>query len=163
MARAKARSEDDWAALLRLGEAEQQVKMSELYAHLAGLSEEPRYSRMLALAQAENALPDKELRLLTLLRLRTWLQLEPEVAQQVSATYDAVMKQMPGPQAMRRVAQAQALARGFSLAEQHQLSELVPTVFPSSDLGLEPFKPEEPGGRPELPRVLRGGRWPYSR
>ena len=163
MARGKARPEDDWAALLGLGETEREEKMAELYLRLAGLSEEKRYSRMLALAQAENAVSNEELRALTFLRLRVWLQMEREAAVRVSATYDAVMKAMPGPQAIRRVALAQTLAREFSLEEQHRLSELVPTVFPSSDLGLAPFRPEEPGGRREWPRVLRGSRWPYSR
>ncbi len=112
-------------------EEERETQMFQRYTELASLSEESRRSRLLAMAKAEYALPDAKLRPFTLSRMRVWLKIDPENAKKMAVSYSAIMNQMPGPAAMRRVALVQTLAREFSLEDRERLVALAPHVFAS--------------------------------
>ena len=129
MATSDIAADDAWGALASLESAEREAKMVQLYGELVVLSQEERQSQMLAMARAEYALTDQALRPFTVSRLRAWLTLEPEVAQQIAAAYDAAMLKMSGTHAMRRVALVQTLVRDFSSEDQERLVALVPRVF----------------------------------
>src|SRR5438045_31579 len=100
-----------WADLIALDAEAREARMLERYQELAALTEEARRGRGQAMAHAEFSLPDDELRTFTASRLRVWLRLAPEVAQQTAGCCEAVMGQMPGPIAMRRVGIVQTVAR----------------------------------------------------
>lgn len=121
--------DEAWGALTEVGEAEREPRMRARYLELAALSDGERLVRLRAMAEAEYALPDEKLRPFTTSRMRVWLGLDLPVAQTIARSYDAVMRQMPGPVAMRRVATVQTMARGFSLEDQERLRSLVPGVF----------------------------------
>ncbi|MFH1141968.1 MAG: hypothetical protein V1724_10005 [Chloroflexota bacterium] len=122
--------DEAWGKLADTGEDEREAQMAQRYTELSSLSEEARRSRLLAMAKAEYALPDAKLSPFTRSRMRVWLKMDPENAKKVAISYSAIMNQMPGPAAMRRVALVQTLARGFSLEDQERLAALVPQVFP---------------------------------
>ena len=131
--------DEAWGKLADTGEEERETQMFQRYTELASLSEEARRSRLLAMAKAEYALPDAKLRTFTLSRMRVWLKIDPENAKKMAVSYSAVMNQMPGPAAMRRVALVQTLAREFSLEDREKLVALAPGVFatrPSSVAGV---------------------------
>lgn len=118
-----------WAKLATLPEEEREPQMAARYTELASLSEDERRQRLRAMAEAEYALPDDHLRPFSLSRLRVWLRLDPEIARTVAGSYDAVMMQMPGSAAWRRVAIVQTLAREFSLEDLQRLRSLIPGAF----------------------------------
>jgi hypothetical protein len=122
--------DEAWARLVTLPEREREAQMRARYLALATLSEEEeRRTRLRRMAESEYALTDDHLRPFTLSRIRVWLDLEDETAKRISASYDAVMAQMPGPAAMRWVAIIQTLAREFPLDAQAKLRALVPNVI----------------------------------
>ena len=133
---------------LHQSEAESESReafMAARYIELAALPEEERRTRLRAMARAEYSLPDEKLRPFTLSRLRTWLSLEPDKAQVIADSYDAVMQEMPAPVAMRRVALVQTLATEFSPEDEERLRQLAPRVFagtPSRMTVLERPEPE---------------------
>jgi hypothetical protein len=122
-------ADSGWSDLVTLDDESREARMRERYTALAALSEDERRHRMRAMAQAEYDLPDGQLRSFTVSRLSVWLGLEPDVARQIATSYDAVMMQMPGPVAMRRVGIVQTLAREFPPEDEERLRDLVPGVF----------------------------------
>jgi hypothetical protein len=122
-------ADQEWGQIAALDAPERESRMQARYQDLATLPEDERRQRLRAMAQTEYALPDDELRSFTYSRLRVWLDLDPTVARQIAASYDAVMSQMPGPIAMRRVGIVQTLAKEFPPEDEERLRELVPAVF----------------------------------
>ena len=129
MAMSNAEADQAWGMLAEVEEEERRTKMVQRYTEMAALPEEERMSQMLMMAAAEYDLSEDKLRTFTVSRLSVWLSLDREVARRVAASYDAVMKKMPGQQAMRRVGVVQTMAREFPAEEQAQLIELIPDVF----------------------------------
>jgi hypothetical protein len=121
--------DQSWGELTEAPEDERQAQMQQRYTEVAALPDGERSTRLRAMAQAEYALPDAELRSFTISRLRALLSIDPEAARTITNTYNAVMQQMPGAIAMRRISLIQTLSREFSLDEQHHLRELMPGVF----------------------------------
>lgn len=122
-------ADQEWSDLTTLDADVREARMRDRYQVLATLSEDDRRRELRAMAQAEYTLPDELLRPFTLSRLRVWLQLEPDVAQQIASSYDAVMTTMPGPMAMRRVGVVQTLAVEFPPEDEERLRALAPGVF----------------------------------
>jgi hypothetical protein len=122
-------ADQSWGELITLDAEEREARMRDRYQELATLAREERRRRMRAMAEAEYALPDDQLRVFTFSRLRVWLALSRDLAAQTAADYDAVMTQMPGPVAMRRVATVQTVARQLSAEDEERLRELVPHIF----------------------------------
>ena len=118
-----------WGMLADVEEGEREAQMQARYKELARLPEEERQSRLKAMVHTEYALSDEKLRRQTISRLRSWLRMDFELAQTVAKSYVAIMIQMPGTIAMRRVALDQTLAREFSLDEQGRLAAIDPQVF----------------------------------
>ncbi len=114
-------NEDAWASLVGLDPSEREAAMLTYYTELVDLSEDERRHRLRKQVAAAYALPDEDLRSLTLSRLRAWLQMEPEAAATVAASYDAVMREVDANTAMRRVGFVQTLMREFSDDEQRRL------------------------------------------
>jgi hypothetical protein len=129
MTTSDAGADQDWGQLATLDAAEREAQMQARYHALATLPEDARRQQLRAMALAEYALPDDELRAFTRSRLRVWLDLETGVAHRIAASYDAVMNQMPGPIAMRRVSIVQTLAKDFPAEDEARLRALVPGVF----------------------------------
>ena len=158
MATSDTGADQAWGMLVDVGEEERKAKMLQRYGELANLSEEERRSQMLAMAGSEYDLPADKLRTFTIFRLQVWLQLEPEVAQRISASYDAAMQKMPGLQAMRRVALVQTLAREFSSQDQERLVALMPNVFGGLKEVISPHRAEE-----AQPAPAKKGWWPFRK
>ena len=129
MATQNVEPDNNWGLLADEEEEERRTKMLRRYTELTTLSEEERMSQMMGMAVAEYELSEANLLSFTLSRLSVWLSVEPEMARQLSASYDAVMLKIPGRHAMRRVSSVQTLAKEFSLEQQTQLIDLLPDVF----------------------------------
>ena len=129
MAMSDVNADQAWGMLANSEEGERRSKMLERYGEMAALPAEERESQMLTMAAAEYALPDDKLRIFTLSRLSAWLDMDADAAQNIASSYDAAMKKMPGPHAMRRVSMVQTLADEFSREQQLRLIAVVPTVF----------------------------------
>lgn len=126
MTTADARTERPWEALVDASEEERRAEMTRRYLELDDLPEEERLSRMVALVDAEYALPDDRLRTLTRSRFAVWVALDPETARRVAASYDSAMLQMSSSQAMRWVAMTQTLIKEFPREERALLLVLHP-------------------------------------
>ena len=118
-----------WRELADLEEREREELMKSRYRELATLSEEERVSRLADMEKAVYELPEDKLRSLTTSRLRVWLDLEHDLGQVISKSYDAVTDHLPGPTAMRHIALVQTLSREFSAEDQGRLRSLFPRVF----------------------------------
>lgn len=122
--------DEAWGRLVDLPDREREAQMRARYLALAALSEEEeRRTRLRRMAESESALLEGQLRPFTLSRIRVWLNLEGETAKRISASFNAVMTQMPGPAAMRLVAVVQTVAREFPVADQERLRVLVPGMI----------------------------------
>jgi len=121
--------DESWGGLATIDEEGRREQMTARYLELTALAEEERRVRLRAMAEAEYALPDAELRAFTLSRLQTWLALDHDKARIIASSYDAVMQGMAAPVAMRRVGLVQTLGREFSAADEDRLRDLVPAVF----------------------------------
>jgi hypothetical protein len=118
-----------WRSLADLEEEDRQREMHTRYEALVAMDEEERRRVMRSMAEVEYGLNDDTIRPFQLSRLRVWLLMEPASAQTLGASYDAVLDQMPGDIALRRVGLAQSLMKSFSTAEQAQLRAVLPRVF----------------------------------
>jgi hypothetical protein len=130
---------------------------------MAAMPETQRAERMLAMVQAEYTMSDQELRAFTTSRLKVWLALPEQEAKTISAAYDAAMLKMPGPQALRRVAKVQTVARVMSADDLHKLRALIPNI-----LGALPnvniAKRADIGALTKVPeRVEKKGWWPFGK
>lgn len=67
------------------------------------MEEGERHRRLLAMVRAEFALPEVQLRDFTMSRIRMFLKLPMDTGKKMASAYDALMLQMPGVAAMRRV------------------------------------------------------------
>ncbi|MFH1560841.1 MAG: hypothetical protein ABID84_05480 [Chloroflexota bacterium] len=162
MSTSNVQSDQAWGALANATVEERERVMDQRCKELGALSEEERVSQMAAMARAEYALPEVDLRTFTLSRLRTWLKLDEDTGRKMSASYDAVMLNMPGQAAMRRVALVQTLARDFSREDQVKLVALIPNVFGGFTDLLQPTGFET---RPTTERAApaKKGWWPFGR
>lgn len=95
MTMSDASADQDWGRLIDADEAEREAAMVQRYVALAALPEDERRQQLRAMATAEYALPDAQLRTFTRSRLRAWLGMDAEAARHVAASYDAVMREMP--------------------------------------------------------------------
>jgi len=127
------------------------ASLRSLYAATAELSEQERRARLKELVFEEFALPAEALRAATRARLEAFLQMEdiltrPAVDRIVNSL-EAVMDEVSGVIAMRRVEMVQTIRHSFSNEEQQRLQRLVPGV-------LE----RRPVNALEAPRAARSGR-----
>ena len=132
--------DQEWGKLAELEASDREARIVARFNELAGLPLEERQRRLRTIAEVEYSLPDVELRLLTLARLRSLLHMDSERASSVITAYDAVMQKMPANAAMRRVGLVQTLVIEFSAEDDERLREMIPTVFagaPRRSLGLE--------------------------
>ena len=137
-------TEDAWARLATAQPEERSAQVQARYHERAGLPEDERRSRLDAMIRSEYALPDEQLHAMTLCRLETYLQMQPDEVRTIVASVEAVMNTLPGSFAMRRVALVQTLSREFSVEDQQRLRELVPEVFGDSGgraVGAAPAPP----------------------
>ena len=129
--------DEAWARLADASESEREAEMLRRYSELAALPEPERQRQMMAMVQAEYALPGEKLDDFTRSRLRTWLKVPEDSAKLIALTYVAVMSHMPSAAALRRVTLVQKLAEEFSEEDEARLRELDPAAF-----GGRPFKRE---------------------
>ena len=118
-----------WRDLADLEERERHELMESRYRELATLPEEERVSRLTDMEKAVYELPEDKVRSFTITRLRVWLDLEHELGQMISKSYDAVTDSLPGSIAMRHIAVVQTLAREFSGEDQGRLRSIFPRAF----------------------------------
>jgi hypothetical protein len=114
--------------------------MATRYTEMAAMSAEDRRTKMEAMARAEYALPDEKLRPFTVSRMRTWINLDNDIATPIAASYNEVMLYMPATIAMKRVSLVQTLVMEFTADEEERLRELAPGAFagaPSRKTGLD--------------------------
>ena len=149
----------EWGVLADAPEVNRLAKMKARYQELAGLSEEERRRRMKSMAIAEYALPDDKLRVFTNSRWLTWLDMDMEVARKMFASYDAVMMEMPGDAAYRRVSMVQTMARGFPPALQEKLRLLAPNVLKARAAVVAEV--EKGAGAPKS--ADKKGFWPFGK
>lgn len=155
-------ADKEWRALADLELEEMEARMLKVLTELETLPDEKRLERRLAMARVEHDLSEKQLRAVTLCRLRTWLKLEPEVAKRTAASFETVMKKISGTQAMREIALVQTLAREFSPEDQQILVGLAPSVFGGAPIGLKVVK-SEPSPRVKKPvRPAKKWWWPFG-
>ena len=152
----------EWGKLLDLGDEERQAAMAKRYQELAALEEEKRRHKLMAMARAEYALSDEELRSFTASRLRTWLAMETQMAKRIASSYDSVMEKMPGGQAMRRVATVQTIHNQFSVDDRERLATMIPNIFIGAGIRAQVHKTQQPPRR-EAP-ARKGWRqwWPFG-
>lgn len=152
-------ADQQWGKLAEAEETARQSAMTARYLELAELSEEDRRERLLAMARAEYALPDAQLRLFTRSRIRTWLDIPADKVQLIARSYDAAMDKLPGRAAMQRVEIVQTLAREFSQDEVERLHTIVPRVF-----GLAPTEMAKASLRPmSSPQASEKPWWAFWR
>lgn len=135
-----------WAMLADLGEDERRQQMEARYVALTVLPEEERRARLKVMARVEYTLPEDKLRPFFLSKLRVWLGMDSEVVQKVAASDEAIMDELPGEIAMRRVGVVQTLARSFSLTEQEQLRAVLPRVFGDRGTATASWEPSRGSG-----------------
>jgi len=135
-----------WASLADLEEGDRERQMEGRYKELFALDEDERRGHMRSMAEAEYALEDETIRPFHLSRLRVWLLMDPEIIRTIGASYDAVLDQMPGEVAMRRVGLAQSLLKAFSLAEQEQLRSVLPRIFGDRGTATSSWRPSTAAG-----------------
>ncbi|MBI2867655.1 MAG: hypothetical protein HYX97_04900 [Chloroflexi bacterium] len=122
-------ADQEWAKLAEADEKTREAQIRTRYVELASVSDDERQKRVAAMAQAEFALPDDQMRAFTLSRMRVGLGLEPDMMRKISTTYDAIADQLPGTIAMRRIALLQTLVKEFSPDEQQRLRAMSPHIF----------------------------------
>ena len=122
-------SDAAWGQLAQAPEEERVRTITERFRSLAAMPEDERLNALRPLVRAEYALDEADLRAITLARLHTWLALTREEAQTMAASYEAVMREMSGQAAMRRVSLVQSLSIEFSGEDEDILRELLPNVF----------------------------------
>ena len=149
-----------WGMLAEVAGEEREARMRQRYEEMASLPEQARVEQMLAMARAEYALQDDKLRPFALSRLQTWLKLEDGAARAIAASYNAAMSKMPGPQAMRRVAIDQTLAREFSAGDEAKLRTLAPEVFAGVPIKAAFASARQAVSPPEPAK--KGGWWPFK-
>lgn len=159
--------DDGWGKLADQPEADREPQMLQRYRELGELPEPDCQRRLLAMAQAEYALPADKLKSFTLSRIRVFLTLPPVTGKRIAQSYNAVMHQMPGAAAMRRVALVQTLAKEFSDADQARLRELNPDVFGDVPSGMSPGQaPQVPSASAtSAPTMMekKKGWWPFGK
>ncbi|MCH8190236.1 MAG: hypothetical protein IIC80_02665 [Chloroflexi bacterium] len=131
MANAEGGGDLEWTKLADLDEGERAPLLVKRYQELFDLPEKERVSRLVTMEEAVYKLPEEKIRILTISRFRVWLNLEHELGQVISKSYDAVSDTLPGPIAMRHIALVQTLSREFSAEEQDRLRMLFPRIFGS--------------------------------
>lgn len=120
----------EWAdRLLNADASAWERLMIARYVDLAAMSEDDRQRRLRSMTFAEYAFADEDLRGSTLSRLRAWLTIDQDTAKKIAVSLDAVMAEMPGAVAWRRVALVQTMSREFTSRETLRLRELVPGIF----------------------------------
>lgn len=123
-------ADQEWVAkLAAASEEEREALMKTRYMDLASLDEEERRARLRAMTLAEYTLSDDELRPITRSRLRVWLSMDPEMARKVAGSLEAIMAEVPGSIAWRRVALVQTMARELSVEDAARLREIIPGAF----------------------------------
>ena len=161
-----------WADLAELPEAQRQPEMRRRYIELLALSEEERRNQMVAMAKAEYGLLDDKLRSFTRSRILVWLAMDTGAAGKLSSSYNAVMLHMPGPAAMRRVAHDQTVARELSLEDQARLRALLPAVLGGIPaipptikevLTAAPTAPQQASPAKQETPTKKGGFWPFRK
>ena len=136
-----------WRELVDLEEQERQELMKSRYRELATLSEDERVSRLTDMEKAVYELPEDKVSAFTLSRLRVWLDLEHDLGQMISTSYDQVTDHLPGTIAIRHVALLQTMSREFSGEDQGRLRVLFPRVFGALP-HFEQLSPDSPTPAP---------------
>ncbi len=121
-----------WGQLATLDPESREVVMRTHYAALAVLPEAERRRQLRAMARAEYALPYGQLRALTVSQLLAWLHLEPSVAHRVTASYNAVIAELPDDILRRRADAVKDVTDDLPAIDAHRLQMLVPTLFHAS-------------------------------
>lgn len=118
-----------WRDLVELEEQERRTLMEKRYLELATLPEEERVIRLTEMEKAVYELPEDKIRIFTISRLRVWLDIEGELGQMISTSYNSVTDKLPSNIALRHIALVQTLSREFSGEDQGRLRSLFPRVF----------------------------------
>ena len=143
-----------WRELADLAESERQELMVSRYRELSTLSEEERVTRLTDMEKAVYELPEEKIRAFTISRLRVWLDLEHDLGQMISKSYNEVTDHLPGPTAMSHVAVLQTMSREFSGEDQGRLRALFPRVFgalPALEKLVEDSPPAAPSRQASAP------------
>ena len=119
----------DLRVVAGLPEPERVDQLRRQYEEVLSLDADERPVRMDALVKAEYAVSDEELLKIAAARLRAWLAMNPESAQQIVQTYEKTMQAMPGTLAMRRVQAVQTIALTMESEELERLKGLIPSVL----------------------------------
>lgn len=163
MGMSNGQSDHAWGALVNEAAEQREAKMAQRYRELAALPEGEMLSRMTAMVRAEYDLSDAELRPFVLSRLRTWLVLDRDTVVKIEACYDAAMRQMSGPTAMRRVAVTQTLFREFSKEDQERLVEIEPVAFGGLKQVIRPFVSGGETHSMAAAAPAKRGWWPFRK
>jgi hypothetical protein len=151
----------NWSDLARVEPDRRKSMMVREHRRLAALPEEERVSEMQAMVEAEYNLPDDLLRDFTESRLRTWLELEPVIADLISSAYEAATLKLSADKAMQRIALVQTLAREFTPEEQEELIKLLPDIFEGIAIGVPVGPPDQKTAEePEQPK--KKWWWPFG-
>jgi len=119
-----------WGALVEISsEEERQAQMAKQYMAVAQMDEEERREALKKMAAAEYQLPDDKLRIFTDSRLKVWLTLESNQAKTIAQSYDYVMRNGPGPWAMKRVSMVQTVTREWNVDQLEKLRDLIPSLI----------------------------------
>lgn len=121
--------EETWAWLADLDASERESLMESRYRELALLPEDERRRRLAETAEAEYTLASGKLRPFHESRLKSWLRLEPSAARRIAASYNAVMRRLPGELVRRRVSVVQSLLRSLPHDQRAHLRSLVPRIW----------------------------------
>ena len=133
-------------------------------AELGALSEAERQSRVLTMAHAEYTLTVDQLKSFALSRMRVYMRLPLATGKQIAESYGAVMNQMPGTSAMRRVALVQTLARQFSAEGQAASKNLLPDIFRGVPSGIKaPQATATPESSAPAAEERERGWWPFGK
>lgn len=115
------------------GEEAEAVALQQRYAATAPLLEDQRRRVLKALAEAEHRLPPLQLRAVTLARMQAFLRMDEQMTaadvERIVASLEAVMDELPGDLAMRRVEFVQTIVHQFSPGDQQRLKRLIPGVL----------------------------------
>ena len=118
--------DESWSALASLNADAARAQMTRRFHDVARLPEDERMAQLRSMIEAEYNLDEPRLLAFTAVRLRSWIELEPEAAKTIAEGYRVVFDGVSGEMAMRRTSVVQTVAREMTADEVVALQAIIP-------------------------------------
>ena len=118
--------DESWSALASLNADAARAQMTRRFHDVARLPEDERMAQLRSMIEAEYDLDEPRLLAFTAVRLRSWIELEPEAAKAIAEGYRVVFDGVSGEMAMRRTSVVQTVAREMTADQVVALQAIIP-------------------------------------